>query len=237
VQRLLTLHLSKDLKHLQRSLALPSEAYAGARYFGGMRAMEELLCQALLRRVLRKNIRTEQEFLSYAEFCKQILFEKAKELKNVGVRILEAYDRTRSTLHTIEKANASNAAVAALCGRIRKELDELVPRNFPDLYSIDDLTHLPRYLKAFELRAERGAHHPEKDKAKATQMEEFAEALQRMKEGIGPSTSSEKKAAVESFRWTLEEFKVSLFAQELKTRFPVSKKKLDEMRKEIERMV
>jgi ATP-dependent helicase HrpA len=237
VQLLLTLHLAKDLKHLQRSLTLPSEAYAGARYFGGMRAMEALLYQALLRHLLRKNARTEQEFLSHAEFCKQILFEKAKELKNTALRILETYDRTRSTLHTIEKANPSNGAVLALCGQIREELDALVPKNFPDIYSIDDLTHLPRYLKALEVRAERGAHHPEKDKAKATQMEEFAEALRTIKESIGPSTSRDKKAAVESFRWMLEEFKVSLFAQELKTRFPISKKKLDEMRKEIERMV
>jgi len=237
VQLLVTLHLAKDLKHVQRSLTLPSEAYAGARYFGGMRAMEELLYQALLRHLLRKNVRTKQEFLSHAEFCKQILLEKAKELKNVAVLILEAYDRTRSTLHTIEKANPSNGAVLALCGQIRKELDGLVPRNFPDLYSIDDLTHLPRYLRAFEVRAERGAHHPEKDKAKQTQMEEFAEALRTMTENIGLSTSNEKRAAVESFRWMLEEFKVSLFAQELKTRFPVSKKKLEEKRKEIERMV
>jgi len=237
VQRLLTLHLAKDLKHLQRSLTLPSEAYAGARYFGGMRALEQLLYQALLGLLLRKNLRTEQALLSYAESCKAVLFEKAKELKEVVVRILEAYDRARSTLHTVEKANTSNTEVLDLCAQIRKELDALVPRNFAQLYSMEELTHLPRYLRALEVRAERGAHHPEKDKAKQTQMVEFAEALRTMTESIGPSTSREKKAALESFRWMIEEFKVSLFAQELKTRFPVSKKKLDEMKREIERMV
>ena len=79
-----------------------------------MGSVEELLYQALLRHLLRKNVRTEQEFLSHAEFCKQLLFEKAKELKNVVVRILEAYDRTRSTLHTIEKANPSNSRAGSL---------------------------------------------------------------------------------------------------------------------------
>ena len=237
VQRLLTLLLAKDLKHLQRSLTLPSEAYAGARYFGGMRAVEEPLYQALLRLLLRKNLRTEQAFLSYAESCKTLLFEKAKELKEVAVRVLEAYDRARSTLHTVEKANASNKEVLALCGQIRKELDALVPRNFAELYSMEELPHLPRYLRALEVRAERGAHHPEKDKAKQKQVEEFTEVLRRMKESVVPSSSSEKKAAVESFRWMIEEFKVSLFAQELKTRFPVSRKKLDEMRREIERLI
>jgi len=237
VELLLTLHLAKDLKHVRRSLTLPSEAYAGARYFGGMGSVEELLYRALLRHLLRRSVRTEQEFLSYSETCKQVLFEKAKGLKNVVVRILEAYDRTRSTLHTIEKANPSNGTVLTLCGQIRKELDALVPRNFPDLYSMDDLAHLPRYLKALELRAERGAHHPEKDKAKETQIQEFVAALREMKESLGPSTSTEKSAAVENFRWMIEEFRVSLFAQELKTRFPISKKKLEDARKEIERMV
>jgi len=237
VELLLTLHLAKDLKHLRRSLSLPSEAYAGARYFGGMGTVEDFLYQALLRQVLRKNVRTKQEFLSHAEFCKTVLFEKAKELKNAVVRILEAYDRTRSTLHTIEKANPSNGAVLALCSQIRKELDSLVPRNFPDLYSVEDLTHLPRYLRALEVRAERGAHSPEKDKIKAAQVEEFAEALLKLKEGLGPSASVEKRAVLENFRWMIEEFRVSLFAQELKTRFPVSRKKLEDARKEIERMV
>jgi ATP-dependent helicase HrpA len=237
VQLLLTLHLAKDLKHVRRSLSLPSEAYAGARYFGGMEATEDLLYHALLKHQLRKNVRTEQEFLSYAESCKQVLFEKAKELKNTALRILEAYERTRSTLHTIERANDSNRGVLALCGRIRKELDALIPRNFPDPYSMDDLSHLPRYLRALEVRAERGAHDPEKDKAKAARLEEFAGALQRMRESVGPAASMEKKAAVENFRWMVEEFRVSLFAQELKTRFPISRKKLEDAKKEIERMV
>jgi len=237
VQLLLTLHLGKDLKHLRKALTLPSEAYAGARYFGGMDSVEELLYHALLRDLLRKDVRTKQEFFSHAAFCKTVLFEKAKELKNVVVRILEAYDRTRSTLHTIKKANPSNGAVLALCSQIRKELDSLVPRNFPDLYSVEDLTHLPRYIRALEVRAERGAHYPEKDKMKAVQAEEFAGALLKMKESLGPSASVEKRAAVENFRWMIEEFRVSLFAQELKTRFPVSGKKLEDARKEIERMV
>jgi ATP-dependent helicase HrpA len=237
VKLLLTLHLAKDLKHLRRSLTLPSEAYAGARYFGGMGAMEEFLYQSLLRHLLRKNVRSEQEFLSHAEFSRQALFENTKELKTTVVRILEAYDRTRSTLHTIEQANSSHGAVLSLCGQIRKDLDALVPKNFTELHSMEDLTHLARYLKALEIRAERGAHHPEKDKAKATQIEEFEETLRTMKESVGPATSAEKRAAVDNFRWMIEEYKVSLFAQELKTRFPVSKKKLEDARKEIERLV
>ncbi|MCP4367433.1 MAG: DUF3418 domain-containing protein, partial [Deltaproteobacteria bacterium] len=55
--------------------------------------------------------------------------------------------------------------------------------------------------------------------------------------GLSPRASTEKKEAVEEYFWLVEEYKVSLFAQELKTAIPVSKKRLEKRRKEIERMV
>ena len=58
-----------------------------------------------------------------------------------------------------------------------------------------------------------------------------------MLEELSPHASPEKKEALEAYRWMVEEFKVSLFAQELKTPFPISEKRLEEKRREIERMV
>ncbi len=54
---------------------------------------------------------------------------------------------------------------------------------------------------------------------------------------LRPGASPEKKAAVEEYFWLIEEYKVSLFAQELKTAVPVSKKRLEKKLKEIQRMV
>jgi ATP-dependent helicase HrpA len=49
-------------------------------------------------------------------------------------------------------------------------------------------------------------------------------------------SSAEKKAAVEEYFWLIEEFKVSVFAQELKTPVRVSKKRLENKLQAIERM-
>jgi ATP-dependent helicase HrpA len=49
--------------------------------------------------------------------------------------------------------------------------------------------------------------------------------------------SEEKLKLIEEYRWMIEEYKVSLFAQELKTAFPVSRKRLEKKRQEIERIV
>jgi len=55
-------------------------------------------------------------------------------------------------------------------------------------------------------------------------------------EGLPSQATAEKRKAIGDLFWMIEEYKVSLFAQELKTPFPISRKRLDTRMKEIERM-
>jgi ATP-dependent RNA helicase HrpA len=91
-------------------------------------------------------------------------------------------------------------------------------------------------LRALEVRAERGKNDPDKDRKKAAEVRPFLEAQRRLEEGTRAGISPEKKKAIEEFRWMIEEFKVSLFAPELKTPFPVSAKRLAAKVKEIDAM-
>jgi ATP-dependent helicase HrpA len=84
------------------------------------------------------------------------------------------------------------------------------------------LPHLPRYLKALLVRAERAAVNPAKDQEKVKQILPFRQALQ----ALNPPAAEPARRALEEFRWMLEEFKVSVFAQELGTAQPVSAKRL-----------
>ena len=61
---------------------------------------------------------------------------------------------------------------------------------------------------------------------RSKQVSNFSAELNKMLKSLAPSTSDEKRKATEEFFWLIEEFKVSLFAQELKTPFPISAKKL-----------
>ena len=61
--------------------------------------------------------------------------------------------------------------------------------------------------------------------------------LAELLKGLGPETTPEKRKAVEAFYWSLEEFKVSVFAQELGTAEKVSAKRLTKRFEEIRRMV
>jgi ATP-dependent helicase HrpA len=76
----------------------------------------------------------------------------------------------------------------------------------------------------------------EKDRTKSDAVAVFTEKLNQLLKGLSESASEEKKAAVEALYWLIEEYKVSIYAQELKTSVPVSRKRLEEVVKEIERM-
>jgi ATP-dependent helicase HrpA len=54
---------------------------------------------------------------------------------------------------------------------------------------------------------------------------------------LTPAASEKKRSAIEDFFWMFEEYKVSVFAQELKTVIPVSDKRLEKKASEIERIV
>jgi ATP-dependent helicase HrpA len=78
------------------------------------------------------------------------------------------------------------------------------------------LQHLPRYLKCIMVRAERAVLNPAKDKDKVAAVNDFADWKREVTE-----------ANRETFRWLYEEYRVSIYAQELGTAQPVSLKRLE----------
>jgi ATP-dependent helicase HrpA len=233
IEALLLLRFAKDLEFMARYLVLPEEYEKTALYFGGRSAVEKSMLESLRREVFRRNLRTREEFEAYAGGVVQALYDKGHILWEAVLQVFNAYEKTRRTLQNIEASSCSSHAIAAVCQQVRDELQALAPKNFVEKYPLERLGHLPRYLKALEVRAERAKNDPEKDRRKAEQARPFLEAQRRLEESIQTATSLEKKKAVVEFRWMVEEFKVSLFAPELKTAFPVSAKRLALKLKEI----
>ena len=108
---------------------------------------------------------------------------------------------------------------------VESELEALLPKTFLEI-PFERLHHLPRYLKALLTRAERAALNPLKDQERARQLVPYLEALRKIQ--TVELKSDLFRQQLEEFRWMLEEFKVSLFAQELGTLSPISPKRLDQ---------
>ena len=101
-----------------------------------------------------------------------------------------------------------------------------MPPRFLAQIAFERLPHLVRYLKALLTRAERAALNPAKDQERARQLAPYQAALHGL-QAKGLKTVAARRE-VEEFRWLIEEFKVSVFAQELGTAVPVSPKRLDQ---------
>ena len=128
------------------------------------------------------------------------------------------------------KGGAKAPSAASVEGRpatLPEELAFLMPAAFLDGIEFETLRQLPRYLKALTLRAERAANNPVKDAERAKAVAPYQAALHRLRAAPN-ATSGDEARRIDGFRWLLEEYKVSLFAQELGTAVPVSPKRLDE---------
>lgn len=101
---------------------------------------------------------------------------------------------------------------------LEQDLQRLLPPDILARTPHEQLQHLPRYLRAMSIRMERASANPAKDADKAAQVAEF-DGWERYVPESQHTT----------FRWMLEEFRVSVFAPELGTAQPVSVKKLEAM--------
>ena len=113
----------------------------------------------------------------------------------------------------------------------------LVPVDFSLQYSLDRQKEIPRYLKALELRAERGCLNYAAQNKKSDEIALYSNQYNALNNSCSRHTSAERKAKIDEFRWLIEEYKVSLFAQELKTSRRVSPKILQQMIDEILKMI
>ncbi|MCP4041736.1 MAG: ATP-dependent RNA helicase HrpA [Gammaproteobacteria bacterium] len=104
------------------------------------------------------------------------------------------------------------------------QLDDLIYRGFVLRTPYAWLRHYPRYLTAIARRLERLRHNPGQDARMAAQFTPLWQAWHELAESR--VDHDERSPELNEYRWLLEELRVSLFAQELKTSVPVSVKRL-----------
>jgi ATP-dependent helicase HrpA len=233
---LFSLYLSKDLKFLKKALKLPKDMEKAADYFGGSACVVKRLFEHIIKNLFFKNIRSRNAFYAHADVAARSMVTEGRELLEHSLPVLKSYHETRTTLYSFEVAHKTNPVVLQFLKGIRAELSKLIPENFIDLYDPERMVHLVRYMKALVIRGERGMVDLEKDRTKSDVVAVFTERLNQLLKGLSESASEEKKAAVEALYWLIEEYKVSIYAQELKTSVPVSNKRIEDRFREVERM-
>ena len=237
VAALYALRFQTELKHLRKALALSGDMKVWAGALGGQKAFESRLFEKACRDLFAVSVRTAEAFENHAEETASGILPRGRDLLLEVKPFLRACHETAVALRSFEASNRFNRPDLHFLESLKREMDLLVPPDFLLRYDTERLGHVSRYLKALTIRAERGLLHLEKDHARAADVKPYEDFLRESLAGLTARASGEKRQALESFRWLVEEYKVSLFAQELKTPSPVSKKRLDEKKREIERML
>ena len=267
VRALLMRKFAKELAFVGRYHKLPAELERAALYFGGREAVERAIEEALAREVFERDIRAEAAYRAYEAEVGRTLFDRGHALTQTAVKIVELNAKLRAGLAKAGGGGPAPALAPAAGAkrtldrdglgalkerRVRPEyldavaadLDRLVPKDFLAAYGVARLVRIPRYLEGLAIRLERARVDPEKDRAKSAQLERYTFELARLegelsrpKRGAVAPPNPEKRAAVDELRWMVEEFKLALFAPEIKTAFPISGVRLARKIAEIDAMV
>ena len=162
--------------------------------------------------------RNETEFLARTAEGKNRIGLLVNEVARLALQILEQYTQVQRKLQSIRMHNQAFAD-------IRTQTEALVGKYFLTENNLARLAHFPRYLKACDIRMDKLRADPARDSRLAAEWQAAAAPWLRVCRDR-QKTAAATDPDMEKFRWMLEELRVSLFAQELRTPMPVSVKRL-----------
>ncbi len=172
------------------------------------------------------HVRNKQQFVRHSEQVREQLLVYANDLADILSEVLKQFHQLRSQLGGSIALNQMQAVAD-----IQQQLHWLLYPGFVSQVGYSYVKHYSRYLKAIQIRLQRLQNNFERDRPLQLQVQPYWSAWLRYA-GDDPAEVVADDGWW-AFRWQIEEFRVSLFAQELKTDGPVSAKRLDKLLKEL----
>ncbi|MGO1272219.1 MAG: ATP-dependent RNA helicase HrpA, partial [Pseudomonas helleri] len=223
LQRLLMQQLAEPAKFLRSKLPGQTELGLLYRELGRVESLiEDILLASLDSCILEGEATLPRDgagLASLAERKRGALTEHAEKLAKLTLDILKLW-------HGLQKRfkGKIDLAQAVALNDIKQQLSHLVYPGFVRETPAQWLKELPRYLKAIEMRLEKLPGQVQKDRVWSAELAGLwaqyqARAAKHAQEG-------KRDPQLELYRWWLEEYRVSLFGQQLGTKVPISDKRL-----------
>lgn len=217
LRRLFALQLKEPIKYLEKNLPGLREMAMQYMSLGTQDELrDQLIATALDRACLQEPLPADDaSFHARRDEGRSRLNLLAQEIARLVGQILAEYAGLAKKL---AQAKPFPAAHADMQG----QLAALVGKRFVVDTPYAQLAHFPRYLKGIALRIDKLKADPARDARQAAELQPLAQHYQRSVAQRGGVAD----ARLAEFRWLLEELRISLFAQELRTPMPVSVKRL-----------
>jgi ATP-dependent helicase HrpA len=218
LRRLFALQLREPLKHLEKNLPALRQAEIAYLPLGTAAELRAQVVELALDRAFLGEPLPHDA----ASFARRLdegrgrLALIAQEVARSTASILAEYGAAQRKLKEARAPKETADDVAA-------QLARLLPARFLADTPWSQLAHLPRYLKAIVMRLDKVRADPARDAQRLAELRPLEQRYaRRLAERRGAPDSR-----LDDYRWLLEELRVSLFAQELRTPQPVSVKRLD----------
>ena len=227
LRRLFALSNKDTLKALQKQL--PGIRELGLLFIN-IGSVDGLIEQIL-------NLALERAFMSEPLPVNVVQFTERLQAGKPRLALI-AQEISRHTLNALQahadlqkKMASAKASSAAAYADMQTQMQGLVFPKFLAQIPYGQIVHLPRYLKAIAMRIDKLRSNPSRDAQCQKDWESVARPWQKLLQGSKGSASyaMTEDQALQDFRWQLEELRVALYAQELKTPSPMSLKRLEKV--------
>lgn len=230
VSRLILLNIPSPIKYLESKL--PNKAKLGL-YFNPFGKISDLLSDCILASTrqlvaeLAAIPRTENQFNEAKDYVRA---ELADRVLNAAIKL----EQVLSLTHSINKKLKGKVTLALVQshGDIKNHLNQLVYKGFVSKTGVGRLDDLHRYLRAIERRLEKIAIDPNQDRLRMIDVEKAEEMYQALVKKQRKDIPLSRQ--VLDIQWMIEEFKVSLYAQNIGTAMPISLKRIKNAVSELE---
>ncbi|WP_170161503.1 ATP-dependent RNA helicase HrpA [Desulfosoma caldarium] len=162
---------------------------------------------------------------------------RSRQLWSEILAVLHARAEVIETLDKFRSKQTTTAMTLERLHAVEKELIELVPADFLRRYRSAVMRELPRYLRGLALRAERAFVAPEKDRQKWAEVAPFVARYQSAHQNLAPEAPAQVREFLDAMRWMIEEYKLSVFAPEVKRPYVVSAERLEKKWAEYEALI
>jgi ATP-dependent helicase HrpA len=231
LQRLLLQQLAEPAKFLRGKLPGQTELALLYRDMGRVDALiEDILLASLDTCILEGEATLPRDgagLMSLAERKRGSLTEHAERLAKLTLEILKLW-------HGLQKRfkGKIDLAQAVALNDIKAQLGKLVYPGFVRETPAQWLKELPRYLKAIELRLEKLGSQVQKDRVWSIELSNLWAQYQTRADKH--AQEGKRDGELVTYRWWLEEYRVSLFGQQLGTKVPISDKRLSKQWSQVE---
>ena len=223
VTRLALLTLPQQTRYWSRRVAEERELVLASGALGLQHPIAELTVQRIFAECFAA---AEQPAPRTRSAFEQRLQQGRAELEATGERIINVLRAVCTELRLLRSALGPlrSSAGPAVCD-IDAQLAELLPPQFITATPNPWFAHLPRYLRAALRRANRLPADARRDAQLAARVAPFVIAWRDL---LRAQHGETQRPQLELLRWMIEELRVSLFAQELRTAVTVSERRLTE---------